>query len=244
MAERDSRFRENNRAWLGWTLRDEIYAFVRQHFGLLIVTVLSTLVGTVWGFLKEHPLIWVSIGAVTLTLAAITGLAMIDGRKRRRRPTAQTPQIELQEVRVRPAQTGDPTLKTLYVQVLPKCSTPARIEDCRGHLLRVQKWDGARWVPTELNEPLDLIWSLHDSAPRILLPGIDQWLNVFWVSNVHQSMILQTAPVPMAAFSLLNFTDTFRFDIRVTGRDCAPADISLRVRIGNRWDVPEVIERL
>ena len=83
MADQNTRW-ENDKEWAGWTIRDEIYGFIRRHLGQTIVTSIIFLGGAIWAFVKEHPLVWEPVGAAVLTVGAITGLALYDGRKRKR----------------------------------------------------------------------------------------------------------------------------------------------------------------
>jgi hypothetical protein len=88
MSDKNTRW-ENDKEWLGWTIRDEIYGFVRKYLGPFIVSTMFFLGGAIWAFLKEYPVIWEPVGAVALTLGTITGLALRDGRKRRRLPVIE-----------------------------------------------------------------------------------------------------------------------------------------------------------
>jgi hypothetical protein len=82
-----------------------------------------------------------------------------------------------------------------YYQVLPRCLTDAVVEQCRGYLLRVMKWEVDHWEPTALNETLDLMWSFHDSAPRVLEYGVDRRLNVFCVDDNHVMLSVEEEPL-------------------------------------------------
>src|SRR5271157_521810 len=129
-----------------------------------------------------------------------------------------------------------PTLggeKALYVQVLPRCLTDTPVEHCQGHLLRVLKLVGGSWESTLLNQPLDLMWSYHDSAPRTLYPGIDQRLNVLWVSVDIICPAVEPEQTPARGNLIFTTNDTFRFDVRVTAKDCPPIDISIRALVGD-----------
>ncbi len=127
-----------------------------------------------------------------------------------------------------------------YIQVLPRCCTDAPVEQCRGRLLRVLKWNGQGWEPTSLNEPLDLIWSFHDSSPITLEPGIDQRLNILAITM--NGVGLQVAQPPIKAGPAFSTDQDFRFDVRVTGKDCPPIDTSVRIRIDGQRTISDLNE--
>ncbi|MGB8684013.1 MAG: hypothetical protein WCD12_14090 [Candidatus Binatus sp.] len=114
-----------------------------------------------------------------------------------------------------------------YVQVLPRCSTDSPVENCRGRLLRVQKWNGHGWEPSGLTETRDLIWSWHDSQPILLEPGIDQRLNLFAVTR--NDVVLEATPRISGVFTI---DQDFLLDVIVTGKDCKPITISVVARMG------------
>jgi hypothetical protein len=131
-----------------------------------------------------------------------------------------------------------------YLQILPRCLTDSPVEQCQGHLLRVLVLKDDEWKSTRSNEPLDLTWSTHDSAPRTLHPSIDQRLNVLWASN--QNGFILAVQEPIETRWVFNADDTFCFDIAVTAKDCPPISISVRAtiterRMGRR--PPEVVAR-
>ena len=83
MPDKNTRW-QNDKEWAGWTIRDEIYAFIRRNLGQTVVTSIIFLGGAIWAFVKEHPLVWEPVGGAALAVGAITGLALYDGRKRKR----------------------------------------------------------------------------------------------------------------------------------------------------------------
>jgi hypothetical protein len=104
MAEKNTRW-ENDKEWAGWTLRDEIYAFVRAHLQPIISGAVGGAMGAIIAAIKSYPTVAASIGAVVLTLAVITILAIKDGRKRNRRAetkvtesTARLPSVLREEI--------------------------------------------------------------------------------------------------------------------------------------------------
>ncbi len=123
-----------------------------------------------------------------------------------------------------------------YVQLLPVCTTDAPVENCRGRLLRVMEWDANAyqpyWAPTVLNEPLDLIWSNHDSQPLTLEPGVNQRLNLLAVGPNQAE--LQVSNVPLKAAEVFTVDRDFLLQVRLNGKDCPPVDINVKVRFGKR----------
>jgi hypothetical protein len=69
----------------------------------------------------------------------------------------------------------------VVIHVVPECLTNTPIEGCRGHLLRVQRrsHNTQPWQATEIDEPSNLAWSIHDNTlPRTLYPGVLTRLNL------------------------------------------------------------------
>lgn len=79
---------ENDKEWAGWTIRDEVYAYVRKHWLPTVVSTIIAIAGSVWAFIRSHPTLGVSVGTMALTITAIVILALIDGRKRRTVPSS------------------------------------------------------------------------------------------------------------------------------------------------------------
>ena len=133
-----------------------------------------------------------------------------------------------------------------YIQLLPRCATDSPVEDSRGRLLRVLRMGEHGWEPTELNEPLDLVWSNHDSLPRTLEPDVDQRLNLLSVSV--NSAHLEVAHEPLKTADVLKVNQAFLFQVKVTGKDCPPININVRVQFQARGpaeitdDLPTPVE--
>jgi hypothetical protein len=85
-------FREDNKEWFLWTIRDEIYGFIREYLRPIIAMLIVSVAGTIWAFAKDHPMLWLPVGGASFTLAALTVFALRDGR--RRRANVQPPQEE------------------------------------------------------------------------------------------------------------------------------------------------------
>jgi|SRR5579862_8004257 len=163
------------------------------------------------------------------------------------------PKLEFGDVRVVKTPTREtigpvtrPGCDRVVAQLEVKNSTAAAVDDCRGHLVRVWKWSYYGWIPTEVDEPLDLLWSTIDEPIRTLYPGIPQRLCIFAIDNVADKYIYPWAKsVQLRMLEVFKKADPakFKFDISVRARDCRSIDIALRVQIGETWDKP-VVERL
>ncbi|MGO9449794.1 MAG: hypothetical protein ACLQDV_01930 [Candidatus Binataceae bacterium] len=84
MAEKRSQFSEDNRDWFVWTVRDEIYAIVRDYARPIVTGLVIAMASAVIAYIKSHPSIALVIGSVTATAALILGMAFYSGRKARR----------------------------------------------------------------------------------------------------------------------------------------------------------------
>ncbi len=121
--------------------------------------------------------------------------------------------------------------QVIYVQLLPRCMANP-VEQCRGRLLRVMKLklNGNKVEPTDLDEPLDLIWSNHSSDPITLEPSIDQRLNLLTITT--NEVELQVNPKPLKAHGVFVIDQDFRLDVVVTGKECAAIQASVKIRFG------------
>jgi hypothetical protein len=153
------------------------------------------------------------------------------------------PQIAAKRFVLTSTPTSQLGVSRVYVHIIPSCLTDAPVSECEGHLLRVLKRSlvGDEWEPTEINEPLQLVWSVYDStAPRTLQPGVDTRLNLCFVDNVDGNIHPAVDRLPLRCSKVFNKADMFKFDIRLTAKDCPSADASIVVKVGPVWDKPVV----
>jgi hypothetical protein len=117
-----------------------------------------------------------------------------------------------------------------YLQILPQCLTDAPVEECQGRLLRVQVRKGDQWEPNRVDEPLDLTWSTHNSTPRTLHRGIPRRLNILWTS--YQTGLVPAVDDPIdSRWQFPRTTETFRFDVALSAKDCPLINISIRASV-------------
>lgn len=117
------------------------------------------------------------------------------------------------------------------------------IEEARGQLLYVSKWNEEleKWALTDLDEPLDLLWSVID-RPICTLTH-DAQLNIFFINEGGNQINVCAAAVPyrMAdVFAASHRTDIFKFDISVSGKDCQPVYASLKIGPVPCWNNPSI----
>lgn len=136
----------------------------------------------------------------------------------------------------------------VYVQIEPECLTESPLEECQGYLIRVlHKWPvgsgigNGEWEPTEVNEPQPLGWSLGNPAPRTLIPGIPQRLNVFWIYSEEPRFIQPCVePMPLRSHDVLTQQGSFRFEVKIRAKNCPAVDVAIEVERGDPWDKPKV----
>jgi hypothetical protein len=163
------------------------------------------------------------------------------------------PKFEIREFRIQPTPTTDATGRisgsSIWIQLVPKCLTEAEVANCQGHLQRVCKWSNAEgWLETELNETLPLGWSLLDEghSPIILHPGVERRLNVFSIHSNNGVIVPCVYPMPLRAqpvFSRITTSgepNAFRFDIKVTAKDCPDIDLQMKVQTRNDPFDPDI----
>lgn len=135
-------------------------------------------------------------------------------------------------------------VRSIYIHILPVCLTDAPVSGCEGRLLRIHKWSTTSnaWELTPFNEPLELNWSWRGAVPITIQPGIDQRLNVCFITSTGQMVAdVKDSIIPIRGQSVLNGTDRFRFDIKITANECPPVDAVVEVQGGVPWNKPTVV---
>jgi hypothetical protein len=193
----------------------------------------------IWGvwFIVGNPPAWINWSAVLFALL-IAGYFVW-----RADHVRLIPLLGIAGVFVKEVPTNLPGMRRVYVQILPKCLTEATAEACVGHLLRVYKRFSSEeeWILTDINEPLVLEWSYGGFGPRDLHSELGQRLNVCFRDN----QIIQIQPTleiaPSRWKEVFDSTGIFRFDIRITAKNCAPVDTSVSVTLDRcKWNEPKV----
>jgi len=153
------------------------------------------------------------------------------------------PKFAVTELVVQPTETEDPNSMNLYIQIIPECLTDAQVYECRGQLLRVwkRKSDADEWVLTGMDAPLFLGWDYYGIVPFTLEPGVKRRLNVCWWGDKSMFIIPAVEPIPSKFKTIFNSTGTFKFDIKLSAKDCAQVDVSVTVNLDARlWNKPVV----
>lgn len=143
--------------------------------------------------------------------------------------------VHLQDTPVVNALTGDVVGAATYYQLLPHCLTEADVDNCRGHLTSIFRWDEVydRWHQIE-GETMFLEWS-HGGEYITLHPQAERRLNLFQIPH---TLIPHIRPCVMpfpARFEppmfdiIVGSKSTLRFDVRVTAKDCPAASLSVKV---------------
>lgn len=142
---------------------------------------------------------------------------------------------------------GHRTGFSTYFQLQPRCLTEGEVESCRGYLRKVERWSEGGWEPTELNEVIPLQWSLgsQEGSPITLHPGLETRLNVFFVHSERKRITPCIHPMPLRALDVFfvangGRVNAFRFDIKVTAKDCSDADFYVTVHVTNDPHRPTV----
>jgi hypothetical protein len=150
------------------------------------------------------------------------------------------PCFKVEKIIAQRTDTEAPTVTRIFLQVLPECLTDAPVLECRARLLLVSQLDGSgNWTPTEMNSPLKMGWDYYGHEPLTIEPGIGQRLNVCWWDNHLTGVIPSVEPMPSKWRSIIG-PGPFKFDIRMSAKDCAPIDFSVTVNLlGRKWDDPE-----
>jgi hypothetical protein len=132
--------------------------------------------------------------------------------------------------------------ESIYVQLILKCDVD--IYECLGFLKRVDRFIDGEWINTGLNEPMPLEWSYGTDVPITLRAGAENRLNIF---TVHDTNHAYTPCVPKGiplravdAFSVLATQKPYLFTVVITGKDCPPVTVNLKVTSSGAWNKPEL----
>lgn len=150
------------------------------------------------------------------------------------------PKFKVETIIAQLTDTEDPSTSKIFLQVLPECLTDVPVFECRARLLLVSKLDGNRnWAPTQMNSPLKLGWDYYGYEPLTIEPGIGQRLNICWWDNRLTAVVPTVEPMPSKIRRILG-PGPFKFDIRMSAKDCTPIDFSVTVNLlGRKWDDPQ-----
>jgi hypothetical protein len=199
----------------------------------------ETLVGI--GFL-----IWWALGAPTnhaLIIVFVVAMFVAGYYAWRADHVRLLPQLSIGSVVVQETPTeASGEKRAVFVQVELICKD-APVEECRGHLLRVYKryMGESEWTLTQMNERLDLEWSHKGCVPLTLYKSGGQNLNICSHGNGVSIIVPAVSPRPSRWREVFDSTGSFRFDIELTAKDCAPISASVSVSLdGCKWNEPKV----
>ncbi|MGA9665709.1 MAG: hypothetical protein WBQ69_04570, partial [Gallionella sp.] len=146
------------------------------------------------------------------------------------------PRLELNTPLIVDTTTNIAQLNRRFVQIPATCLTQTRLDNCGGQLLRVWKRVDNDWQLTQVDEPLDLNWSILDLPTTFLEQNVNRRLNVFFLENINRNINFASSRVPFRmALSSAPF-DVFRFDVRIGAPDCPPGYLSFKVTFGQNWN--------
>ena len=154
------------------------------------------------------------------------------------------PKFTVQEAKIQPTETNQRDLMNLFIQIIPTCLSDALVYECRGRLLRVchRYAEDDDWEVTRMDAPLFLGWDYYGSEPMTLEPGVRQRLNVcYWNNGSPRIIVPAVEPLPSKFGVVFDRLGQFKFDIRMTAKDCSPVDIAVIVQLDLReWNKPLV----
>jgi len=152
------------------------------------------------------------------------------------------PKFKVETIIAQVTDTENKDITKIFLQVLPECLTDAPVFECRARLLLVSKFDGhGNWIPTQMNSPLKLGWDYYGYEPLTIEPGIGQRLNICWWDNKFTAIIPTVEPMPSKIRGIMG-PGPFKFDVRMSAKDCTPVDFSVTVNLlGRKWDAPQYV---
>lgn len=195
---------------------------------------------TVLGILFGLVTLWRSPSLIVFLSYLLTVSFMAGYHLWRREYIRLQPGFKVEQIIAQVTDTEDKAITKIFLQVLPECLTDVPVLECRARLLLVSKLDGNRnWVPTQMNSPLKLGWDYYGYEPLTIEPGIGQRLNICQWDNLFTAVIPTVEPMPSKIRGILG-PGPFKFDIRMSAKDCTPIDFSVTVNLlGRKWDDPQ-----
>ena len=188
-------------------------------------------------------LIWWALGSPPLVIIFLLAVLVAGYYVWRAAFVHLIPRIQISRFVVTPTPTNHIGVFQAYVHIIPECLTKSSVNKCQGYLLRVSKQSSVtgEWEPTEIDEPLELVWSIYDNAnPRALQHGIDTRLNLCFISSVSNKIHPAVNVLPFRFSDTFNNAKKFKFDIRLIAENCPAVDASVSVETGDSWDHPRV----
>jgi hypothetical protein len=133
--------------------------------------------------------------------------------------------------------------RAIFVSVLPRATqTSGQINNCQGYINSVWIMEqNGNWLPTHFNNRQQLFWGspgIGDTTKENIDSVTRQPLNVFFVKQ-NDPRIHPCIPKMLNRHKPLfheRSKDIFRLDIVVVGDGISPAQISLKVQLGDKWD--------
>ena len=151
-----------------------------------------------------------------------------------------TPKFKVEKIIAQRTETENRNIVSIYLQVVPECLSDSPVYECQARMLLVSKQDGnEKWIPTEMNSPLKVGWDYYGYEPLTIQKGIAQRLDICYWDNRFVAVVPTVDPLPSKWRSIIG-PGPFKFDIRMTAKDCSPVDFSVIVNLlGRKWDDPE-----
>ena len=201
-------------------------AIAQQWMNVLFGETILGVIFIIWWALGNPPLVLLFVLAFI-----VAGFFACHGNH-----TRLIPRLEIKKVIIQHTPTSLPNDSRTYIHIVPECITDSPVAEVKGHLLRVWRKPegGVEWLSTEVDEPAELVWSIFgNTLPRTLQPGVLTRLNICWISYINSTLLHLDGIYPLRwehAFD--NVSDTFKFDVRITAKDCSPVDVSVAVKMG------------
>jgi len=149
-----------------------------------------------------------------------------------RKPLPQS-ELELGSPVVVDTTTNIVGLNRRFIQI--PASTRTRRE-CRGQLLSVWKWVNEDWQPTQVDEPLDLNWSIIDAPITFLEPNVNRRLNVFFLQSDGRNINFASDRVPYRMALSSAPSDVFKLHVRIADGEGCSKEVSFKATFGQNWN--------
>jgi hypothetical protein len=122
----------------------------------------------------------------------------------------------------------------IYVRVGVQATAKRAVSNCVPYLVEIRKKSGGNFIPTTFSDSMELPWSLRESGPLHLVPGVKNFVNVLkTVSTTNQLTFVTLWPLTLR--NIFDDKTVYRLKILVAGEGVEKT-IEIDVNWTGEWD--------
>jgi hypothetical protein len=222
----------------------------------LFLAVLSgaTLVGFKYGEPKQ--VVGWLLGLVSLLVGAVVGPVLNYCVKRHHRPVLTggvegdkgslvetvkfTPDEEKRASQIEEALAIEPVTPSLRIKHARLRVVNAGRRDsavrCRGTLTKIERYNGTTWDELPYHDAGQLIWAYVGTPERELPRNVPAYLDLCFVMNLNQTLILCLNPLPEMYKKIINGEGSYRLHVLLTADNADPVTKVVRMNWSGKYD--------